>query len=219
MDVASAHSGTEVTKRIYHITHGSNLASIAAAGELRSDRATRGDGSCSASVGMGRIKDRRLKSPIPQAPSTTVGEYVPFYFCPRSVMLYLLHRGNHPDLNYRGGQRPIVHLSAEVSVVLKWLTECDRTWFYTPCNASAAYATFHSDSELSEVDWAAVASSDFRNPGVREKKQAEFLIHESVPLELFDTVGVLNAGVGSRVIEALGDEWTNRVCRRPDWYY
>ncbi len=45
-------------------------------------------------------------------PGTKVGEYVPFYFCPRSVMLYILYMGNHPELGYRGGQAPIVHLSA-----------------------------------------------------------------------------------------------------------
>jgi ssDNA thymidine ADP-ribosyltransferase, DarT len=27
-----------------------------------------------------------------------VGEYVPFYFCPRSITLFLLHKGNHVDL-------------------------------------------------------------------------------------------------------------------------
>jgi len=46
-------------------------------------------------------------------PGTKVGQYVPFYFCPRSIMLYILHRGNHPDLDYREGQGPILHLQAD----------------------------------------------------------------------------------------------------------
>jgi len=49
---------------------------------------------------------------------TTVGQYVPFYFCPRSVMLYVLHRGNHPSLEYRGGQTPLVHLEADLLSVV-----------------------------------------------------------------------------------------------------
>jgi hypothetical protein len=45
-------------------------------------------------------------------PGTCVGEYVPFYFCPRSVMLYVINKGNHLDLQFRDGQSGIVHLEA-----------------------------------------------------------------------------------------------------------
>ena len=39
-------------------------------------------------------------------PDNFVGEYVPFNFCPRSVMLYILHMGNAEGLTYHGGQGP-----------------------------------------------------------------------------------------------------------------
>ncbi|MFN8587276.1 MAG: DarT ssDNA thymidine ADP-ribosyltransferase family protein [Candidatus Eisenbacteria bacterium] len=39
-------------------------------------------------------------------PDLFVGDCVPFYFCPRSVMLYLIYRGNHgADLSWRAGGR------------------------------------------------------------------------------------------------------------------
>jgi hypothetical protein len=60
---------------------------------------------------MSAIKRRRVEElEVSCHPGTKVGDYVPFYFCPRSVMLYVIHRANHPDLSYRGGQEPIVHL-------------------------------------------------------------------------------------------------------------
>ena len=66
-------------------------------------------------VGMGEIKRRRLEElEVGCNPGTKVGEYVPFYFCFRSIMLYLLYMSNHPDLTYRGGQRPILHLEADL---------------------------------------------------------------------------------------------------------
>ncbi|MBN2800521.1 MAG: DUF4433 domain-containing protein [Deltaproteobacteria bacterium] len=46
--------------------------------------------------------------PVPPHPGTSVGAYVPFYVCPRSVMLSLISRANHPKIAYRGGQNPIL---------------------------------------------------------------------------------------------------------------
>jgi hypothetical protein len=72
---------------IYHIVHVDNLASIVANGCLWPDSVMhqrRG----STVIGNREIKNDRLWLPVPCHPGTTVGEYVPFYFCPRSVMLY-----------------------------------------------------------------------------------------------------------------------------------
>lgn len=100
--------------KIYHITHLDNLAAMAAEGRLVSDALMIQRGGPQAPIGMSRIKQRRLTLPVSCHPGDFVGDYVPFYFCPRSVMLYVLHRGNDPDLAYRGGQSPIVHLEADL---------------------------------------------------------------------------------------------------------
>ena len=63
-----------------------------------------------APVGMGKIKTRRLGLPVKCLDGVMVGDCVPFYFGPRSVMLYLIHMRN-PELTYRDGQGPILHLS------------------------------------------------------------------------------------------------------------
>jgi len=65
-------------------------------------------------IGMTAIKTRRLSLPLESHPDLHVGDCVPFYFCPRSVMLYLIHQANHPDLSYRGGQGSIIHLEADL---------------------------------------------------------------------------------------------------------
>jgi hypothetical protein len=70
---------------------------------------------------MSEIKRRRLEElEVDCHPGTKVGAYVPFYLCPRSMMLFLLHKGNHVDLTYTGGQRPIVHLQADLRRVVEW---------------------------------------------------------------------------------------------------
>ena len=97
--------------RIYHITHVDNLPSIIECGRLWSDAERIRQGLTHENVGLTEIKESRLRErPVHCYPTTMVGDYVPFYFCPRSIMLYLLHRGNREGLSYTGGQRPIVHL-------------------------------------------------------------------------------------------------------------
>ena len=98
--------------------------------------------------------------PVRCHPGDTVGQYVPFYFCSRSVMLYLLHRGNHPEVNYCGGQEPIVHLEADLRTVVDWAQAHGRRWAFTLSNAGAYYAEFRDSLEaLDEIRWDAVMSN------------------------------------------------------------
>jgi hypothetical protein len=96
--------------KVYHITHVDNLEPIVRERVLLSDATIIARGGPTAGIGMSKIKQRRLTLPARCNPGSRVGDYVPFYFCPRSVMLYVIHCGNHPELTYRGGQGPIVHL-------------------------------------------------------------------------------------------------------------
>ena len=140
--------------KIYHITHVDNLATIVHAGEILSDaRMLALNPSCTV-VGMSDIKRRRLEEiEVSCHPGTRVGEYVPFYFCPRSIMLYILYMANHPDLTYRGGQRPIIHLQADLYTVIQWAQNKGRRWAISDRNAGIYVAEFYnSHDDLNEVD-------------------------------------------------------------------
>ena len=74
--------------KIYHITHVDNLPRIIARGGLLSEARLLEEGGPDQTIGMSKIKQRRLEEiEVTCHPGTMVGEYVPFYFCPRSVML------------------------------------------------------------------------------------------------------------------------------------
>jgi ssDNA thymidine ADP-ribosyltransferase DarT-like protein len=146
--------------KIYHITSVGNLPKIVADGELLSDAAILERGGAHVRIGMENIKAARLSCPISCYPELMVGACVPFYFCSRSVMLYLLHKSNHPDLAYRGGQEPIVHLEADLHEVVAWADGSGRRWAFSLSNARAAYTEFRKDlANLDEVDWTAVAAT------------------------------------------------------------
>jgi hypothetical protein len=167
-------TGIPTRPKIYHITHLRNLPQIAKSGRIWSDAKCSDLGLNCQIVGMSRIKKRRLQDlEVKCHPGTKVGQYVPFYFCPRSIMLYILHCGNHPDVNYRGGQRSILHLQADLSATVRWADENRRKWAFSNINAGAFYADFFKNlDQLFEVDWNAVAATDFRAAAVKEGKQA-----------------------------------------------
>lgn len=210
--------------KIFHITHVNNLPSIVSDGNLWSDRRMQSVGGPNAAVGMSAIKSRRLTSlAVNCCPGTYVGDFVPFYFCPRSVMLYLLHKGNHPGLNYAGGQGPIVHLQADLTSVVQWATSSRRPWAFCAATAAAFYTqgSFYSSlTELSRVDWNAVASTDFRQPSVKEGKQAEFLLHDSFPWTLVERIGVHSVAIRAQVLNVLATgSHRPHVAIEPSWYF
>jgi hypothetical protein len=207
--------------KIYHITHLENLAQMCD-GVLWSDAERIRQGLNCTVVGMSEIKRRRLEEiEVDCHPGTKVGEYVPFYFCPRSIMLFLLGRGNHPDLTYRGGQRPIVHLEADLREVVAWAESAGRRWAFSNGNAGAYYTSFFSDvDQLEALDWKSIEATDWRDPIVKERKQAEFLVENSFPWELVRRIGVLDNKVAQQVAEIIrAADLKPQIVIAPNWYY
>jgi hypothetical protein len=208
--------------KIYHITPVENLRAIAAEGGLLSDARMAARGGPPTTIGMSPIKLRRLEElSVRCHPGTMVGHYVPFYFCPRSVMLYVLHCANHRELTYRGGQEEIVHLEADLHRVVRWAEAESVKWAFSLSNAGAYYATFlRRLGELDQLDWAAIAASDWRPQEVKEAKQAEFLVHDQFTWSLIDRIGVFSTAVSVRTHSALKEnEHRPRVELVPSWYY
>jgi hypothetical protein len=96
--------------KIYHIVHVDRLALIIDQVCLWSDAAVKHKGLGGTMIGMSHIKQRRLTNSLSSHQELTVGQCVPFYFCPRSIMLYIISQENHEDISYRCGQQSIIHL-------------------------------------------------------------------------------------------------------------
>jgi hypothetical protein len=170
-------------QKIYHITHVRNISQILQAGVIWSDSKRIELGLDCEIVGMSRIKQRRLyEIEVRCNPGTKVGEYTPFYFCPRSIMLYILSKGNHPDVSYAEGQGPIVHLQADLTKTIRWAEQHGVHWAFSDRNAGTYVAQFYNrPDDLDKINWRAVTATDFRDMIIKEGKQAEFLMHESFP--------------------------------------
>lgn len=206
--------------KIYHIAHVDRLPSIIGDGFLWCDAEIVRRAPAGTSIGMNSIKQRRLNElHLRSHPDLHVGDCVPFYFCPRSVMLYLIHQGNHPELAYRGGQGPVVHFEADLNNVVAWANSQATRWAFSLSNAGSNYFEDRNDlAQLNEINWTAVQARDWR--AHKEGKQAEFLLERCFPWHLIERIGVKSAAIYGQVVNALpasGHRPVVEVCT--DWYY
>lgn len=213
-------SRVPVQPKIYHIVHVDRLPSIVADGCLWCDAEVVERAPSGPTIGMSAIKQRRLSElTLSSHPDLHVGSCVPFYFCPRSVMLYLIYQANHKDLDYHGGQGPIVHLEADLHESVAWAAENERRWAFTLSNAGSYYFEDRADvAALDEIDWKAVRATDWRSH--KDGKQAEFLMETSFPWVLIERIGVHSATVYRQAVNALAKgSHKPRVEVKSNWYY
>ena len=205
--------------KIYHIVHIDRLASIVADDCLWCDAKMATRSPSGTPIGMNSIKERRLTNALHSHPDVCVGDCVPFYFCPRSVMLYVIYKANHPELDYRGGQGPIVHLEADLRRTVAWANRKKRRWAFTTSDAGSLFFDDFSDfTDLDKVNWNAVQTDDWQ--GCKDGKQAEFLVEASFPWEMVSRIVVNSKGMYAKVQHALhGARHRPPVEVMPDWYY
>jgi hypothetical protein len=205
--------------KIYHIAHVDRLPSIVADGFFWCDAEIIRRAPAGTTIGMNSIKQRRLTLPLGSRPGLNVGDCVPFYFCPRSVMLYLIYQGNHPELAYRGGQGPILHFEADLHAAVAWANAQRKRWAFTLSNAGSYFFEDRNDvASLGEINWTAVQARDWR--AHKEGKQAEFLLEQVFPWHLVERIGVHSPILYRRVINALPAlRHRPAVEVRTDWYY
>lgn len=205
--------------QIFHITHIDRLQSILEEGCLFSDREVGRRQLSGTKIGFPHIKRRRSAKQLLTKPELTVGECVPFYFCPRSVMLYVIHKRNLQDLPYSGGQEPVIHFRGYLQEAVEWAEESDLHWAFTSINAAdQAAEDWDSLDELNRINWEIVYDHEWR--GNRSAKQAEFLVEQRFPSSLFNCIGVHNQGIKDQAEMLLSElSYDMPVCLKPNWYY
>ena len=206
--------------KIYHIVHVDRLVSIVKTGALLCDTAIQQQPRPGTTIGMGHIKEQRRTKPVKCWPGLRVGDCVPFYFCPRSVMLFKIHKASDPTLAYRGGQDPIVHLEADLHGAVRWAKRLGQQWAFTLSNASAGYFEARcSLSQLHQIDWDAVQAWHWSGKK-KEGKQAEFLVAQRFPWELVQCIGVHSDNTAKLALDALqGTPHSPAVRVERRWYY
>ncbi len=202
---------------LYHFTHFSHLPSILSRGVVCDSDVGR---SLLAEVGNPRIKAQRRRRLVEVGPGGVVADYVPFYFAPRSPMLYSAVFGGVPE--YAGDQDGLVYLVTSV----ERLVEFGASMVFTDRNATILLAEMTTDVAALDdlIDWelmkARYWSNTVEDPERRERRMAECLVYRRLSWET--VIGVATR-TRARHDEARGllaaAGCTTIVKVRPDWYF
>lgn len=201
---------------IYHITHLSNLPRIMEHKGLWCDTERISQGWPSVGIAHEELKKRRLKTPVPVSAQGVLGNYVPFYFCNRSPMLFSLNQGFVEG--YEGSQEDIIYLVSSVNQVITK----DSQWCFSDGHPVDALTSFYdSKDNLDQIDWSVISSWSWKNTETdtdkKRRKQAEFLVYKSFPLEWVEKIGVYSPTQKANVESILGKKLPVAVERK--WYY
>ncbi len=204
--------------RIYHITHVENLASIAEHG-LLCDNAMSESGLDHQSIAYSGIKQRRAETAVLCEPGGTLADYVPFYFAPRSPMLYTINQGNVGSVS--DGQSGIVHLVLRAEELM-----ADQQCVFTDGHAIMDLTDFFNEvADLAQLDWECIKTrrwGSYYDPTgeTKRKKQSEFLALHRVPWERVRGIATPSSACSALVQQALvGVAHQPPVAVKPDWYY
>lgn len=183
------------------------------------------------SIANEEVQDRRAKIVVPVPPGGPLHDYVPFYFAPRSPMLYCNHRGTIPNAQPQG---EIVHLVTTAQNI----AASGRSFVFYDRHAVVGYAQAYNRLEdLSRIDWRVFFEppligdyaqywqnrNDDRFPHWvtrKEVRQAEFLVHQGLPLSCIRMIGTYTLATKARVEDILRFHGIScAVETRADWYF
>lgn len=206
---------------LFHFTHVGNVAALLAEGRLLADAAVteRGD-LLRVEVGQRGIKERRRGLAVPSGPGGHVCDYVPFYFAPRSPMLYVIEQGQVEA--YQQGQEPIAYLVSRVDRI----QATGRPIVFSDRNCAVATARFSDDlSQLDDlVDWPVMQdpmwNDTAEHPDRKQRRMAEMLVHRELPVTALLGLAVMNGARREEVAQVVREAGADLpVHVRRGWYY
>lgn len=205
-------------KYCYRITHINNLPLLLQNGIVNKHHPNAS--SAYIEIGNPEIIDVRSDTPVKIDGYGMIGDYVPFYFTPKSIMLYNIITGYwHPVVPKRD--------KSEILVIRCLIEELVRlpTWFFTDGQANKNFTKHFNNLELlSEIDWTCIQNSNFKNdsgdPDRSRKYQAEFLVHQEVPIDCIESLNVYNQQAADVVADMLNNNNSNLAVHiQPQYFF
>jgi hypothetical protein len=216
------------TTWIYHITHIQNLPKILESGKLVCKNSLREE---AVDISLGNVQRKRSAKEVVLPPGGRLHDYVPFYFAPRSPMLFKNHRCACTE-NYKP-QHEIIHLVTTA----EHAANRHAFVFYDHHAISYRAKPYHRLTDLTAIEWDLFFEppiigeyakywqnkDDPRNPkwNYREEvRQAEFLVYRELPWQEILKIGVLNSEVARKTVAILEKHNQGTLVEtKPEWYF
>jgi hypothetical protein len=173
---------------LYRITHRDNLSHILQYGICQKDHPdAKPDYKV---IGHKDIIGKRTDHLVKIDGYGNIGDYVPFYFTPKSIMLYNILTGYGVPKVPPG---EIIFIATTVSKV----ASCGNRYFFTDGQANTSISRhLHQLQDLDKVDWEVINSGDFKKSMADidrpRRYQAEFLVESHVPVNCIEAIVAYN---------------------------
>jgi len=144
-------------------------------------------------IGNTEIIGVREDMPVRLKGYGNIGDYVPFYFTPRSMMLFNIITGHRQPIVPQRQKEDILVIRCLINDLCK-----AGRFFFTDGQANEKTLTTHYDdlAALDEVDWDIIQRSDFKKDAADTDKtrryQAEFLVFDHVSVNYIESINVYN---------------------------
>ena len=220
---------------LFHFTAFGNLESIFVSGAIKAKNVLRVENVKSVNIACDNIQRKRAVTFVGET-GKTLHDYVPFYFAPRSPMLYSITHNNVPEAE-ETDQDNFVYLVSSVDNIR------DLQFVFTDYQAIVTYASFYNElTKLDKVCWDLICgephfpkpSSPFcgyckyflnndmdpRYVKRKEARLAEFLVLSQVPIDKICMIVVKNQEKKELVENLLHGHGINITIEiRADWYF
>lgn len=183
---------------IFHFTDHANLAGILAEGGLHGDSRMTARGRAFRECANEGIKGGRRARVVSCPPDGVVADYVPFYYAPRSPMMSSI---SHAKVSGYTSTQDLIYLVSSLSRV----HAAGLRWVCSDGNARATLTDFFNTwADLESVtDWdimnAQYWADSAEDGGRKNRRSAEFLIHEFFPFALVMEVVAKSERVASLI--------------------
>ncbi|OGU10616.1 MAG: hypothetical protein A2X61_05140 [Ignavibacteria bacterium GWB2_35_12] len=204
--------------KLYRITHKDNLDDILTKGMLCSPNHKHANPNFKQIGDISLIQTRSNRA-IPIKPYGCFKDYVSFYFCNKSPMLYEIQNGFKVTM-------------VKPQDIIYFVTTIRRTkeegcnYIFTDGHAAAISSQFFNvDEDLKNIDWNVINGQYWfdtaEDPDRKRRKQAEFLVYLQVPLSTIIGIGVFNNNIKNDVEALLQSYNINKIIVKvkEDYYY
>ena len=153
------------------------------------------------------------------APTITLGDYIPFYFGVKMPMLYVMQNGGN-FVERATPAKDIIYLACPLSRVI----ELGNDYYFSDGHGTDSLTTFYDKRKIKElptiVDWDAIRASYWggqENLNLKRKKQAEFLVSNDLPSNIIRGFGCYNQDAKDKLINLGIDDEKIKII--PKAYY
>nr|BFD33537.1 toxin-antitoxin system toxin DarT [Pigmentibacter ruber] len=188
-------------QEIYHFTHKDNIVSIIKSNGIFSTNNGKINKIEFKDASYLNIQDRRSRALVNTKINGVLHDYIPFYFAPRSPMLYAHYKNK---VTSKIKQSDLVYLVSSIGSVVN-----DKlNYAFTDGHAAQNISSFFDDlKDLNQIDWPLMKDKMWNNTledtDRTRRRQAEFLVKDFFPFQLVHKIGVFDESNKKYIISIL----------------